>query len=249
MAATQDIKRNRTISQNTVVNILGLLVVSLIIIAFAFSPIFVLRNINVTGNQFVSTEEICRIASIYDGENMFQLETDEIRETLLKDLRIEQVNIRRKFPSALDIEITERIPLAVVPCDYGYLDIGKDGTVLAAHRTLSEMPVPLVTGVELADLFVGDKVENSNLQPVLDYLDLLDDFSRKQLSEISIGNPEHIVAYTNNSVQIRIGKMERLDEKADITKNFIAELQTAKYPIEYIDFQYASPFIKFKDYK
>ena len=249
MAATQEIKSNRTISQNTVVNILGLLVVSLIIIAFAFSPIFVLRNINVTGNQFVSNEEICRIASIHEGENMFQLETDEIRETLLKDLRIEQVNIRRKFPSALDIEITERIPLAIVPCDYGYLDIGKDGTVLSAHRTLSEMPVPLVTGVKLEDLFVGDKVAEDNLQQVLTYLDLLDDFSRKQLSEISIDNPEHVIAYTNNSVQIRIGKMENLDEKADITKNFVAELQTAKYPIEYIDFQYSSPFIKFKNYK
>lgn len=240
-------EKKRTISHGTVMNIMGFMIVGLLIIAVAFSPIFVLRDIKITGNQFVTDEEICRIASISSGENLFQLQTDEIKETLLKDLRIEQVIVKRSFPSGLNIEISERVPVAIVACDYGYLDIGKDGVVLDAHRTLKDMPVPLVTGIELADLFVGDKISDDKLFLALQYLDLLDDFSRQQLSEISIGDAERVMAYTTNSVQIRIGKLERLDEKAEITKSFVNELQTAKYPIEYIDLQYTSPFIKFRE--
>lgn len=243
-----EFEQGRTISQQTVMMIMGFLVTALVVIAVAFSPIFVLRSINITGNQFVSNEEICRIASIAPGENLLQLQTDEIKETLLKDLRIEQVTVRRTLPSGLDIEVVERIPVAVVKCDYGYLDIGKDGTVLDAHRTLRDMPVPLITGIELADMFVGDKVADKNLSDALSYLDLLDDFSRQHLSEVGISNPEYVTAYTNGAVQIRIGKLDNLNEKADITNSFILELQTAKYPIEYIDMQYSSPFIKFRGY-
>ena len=54
------------------------------------------------------------------------------------------------------------------------------------------------------------------------------------------------MAYTTGAVQLRIGRMERLDEKAEITRNFLAELKNAKHPIDYIDFNYTSPFIKFK---
>lgn len=243
-----EIERGRTISHQSVMMIMGLLVTALVVIAVAFSPIFVLRSININGNKYITNEEVCRIASIAVGENLLQLQTDDIKETLLKDLRIEQVTVRRNLPSALDIDVVERIPVAVVKCDYGYLDIGKDGTVLDAHRTLRDMPVPLVTGVELADMFVGDRVADENLSNALQYLDLLDDFTRQNLSEVGISNPEYVTAYTNGAVQIRIGKLERLDEKADITKSFVAELQIAKYPIEYIDLQYSSPFIKFRGY-
>lgn len=243
-----ELEQGRNISHQTVTMIMGLLVAALVVIAVAFSPIFVLRNINITGNEFVSNEEICRIASIAPGENMLQLQTDEIKETLLKDLRIEQVTVRRSLPNGLDIQVVERTPVAVVKCDYGYLDIGRDGTVLDAHRTLRDMPVPLVTGIELSDMFVGDKVADANLSNALEYLDRLDEYTLQQLSEVGISNPEYVTAYTNGAVQIRIGKLDRLDDKADVTKSFVMELQTAKYPIEYIDLQYSSPVIKFRGY-
>ena len=242
-----DQKKHKTISQKSVGVIMGALVVLLLVLAMAFSPLFVLRNIAITGNQFVSDEDICRIGGVTLGDNLFQLQTDEIREHLMKDLRIEQVVVKRSFPSALEIQVTERIPIAVVACDYGYLDIGKDGTVLDAHRTLREMLVPIVTGVTLSDLFVGDCVEDENIKLVLLYLDMLDSESRQQLSEISIANPDQVVAYATNSVQLRIGKLDNLDKKTEISRSFLSELKVAKRPIEYIDLQYESPFIKFKD--
>ena len=65
-----------------------------------------------------------------------------------------------------------------------------------------------------------------------------------QISEIAITGPDYLVAYTTGSVQIRLGSLERLDEKAKLTMTFLEDLKTSKYPIEYVDFNYSSPFIK-----
>ena len=66
--------------------------------AIAYLPAFKLQDIRVEGNSYVPTEEICRIAGVYRGEHMLQVKTDAAARTLVKDLRIEEANVRRVFP-------------------------------------------------------------------------------------------------------------------------------------------------------
>ena len=114
-----DGRKHKIISQSSVAVILTGLVVVLGVLACALSPIFVLRNINVSGCRYVQPEDVIRIAGVRTGENLFQLQTDEIRRNLEKDLRIDQALVQRSFPSQLNIEINERVPLAFVKCEYG----------------------------------------------------------------------------------------------------------------------------------
>lgn len=222
------------ISQGSVVTILAGLIVVLGILACALSPIFVLKTVNIQGNRFVQDEDIIRIAGIRLGENLFQLQTDEIKRTLTKDLRIEQAVVQRSFPSQLDISISERIPLAIIKCDYGYLELGKGGIVLDAHRTLRDMPVPMISGVEVADLFVGDVVEDERVGRVLRFLDAAGENTVKSLSEVAVTNPDDVMLYAG-SVQIRLGALAGLDSKVAVTKSVISELQQSRHPISYVD--------------
>lgn len=229
--------KHKMISQSSVAVILTGLVVVLGVLACAFSPIFVLRNINVSGCRYVQPEEVIRIAGVRTGENLFQLQTDEIRRTLEKDLRIEQAMVQRSFPSQLNIEISERVPVALIRCDYGYLEAGKDGIVLDAHRTLRQMPVPIISGASAADLFVGDRIENENILKVLSFLSMLEDDSIQSLSEISVANPQDVLVYAG-SVQIRLGALAQLLDKVDVTASVLKELKQTKHPIEYVDARY-----------
>ena len=222
------------ISQGSVATILAGLVVILGILACALSPIFVLKTVNIQGNRFVQDEDIIRIAGVRLGENLFQLQTDEIKRNLTKDLRIEQAVVQRSFPSQLDISISERVPLAIIKCDYGYLELGRGGIVLDAHRTLREMPVPMISGTGVADLFVGDVVEDEQVGKVLGFLDAAGENIVKSLSEIDITNPEDVMVYAG-SVQIRLGALNGLENKVDVTRSVISELQQTKHPIAYVD--------------
>lgn len=228
---------------------LGLLLLFILfIIGFSSitSSLFAIGRVEVEGNRYITTEEIYQIAGIPERMNIFRLNTGEIQSRLEQDLRIEGAIVTRQFPSTIQIVLEERIPLAYVACEYGFVEVDRQGIVLAAHKSLSEIKVPIVTGIVLNNLYVGDAIEQPLLLDVLKFLALMDETTVNQISEINVENPEKIIAYTNSSAKVRIGDTNRLDEKAKLTEEFLQELKTTSLPIEYMDLTFASPFIKFK---
>jgi len=93
---------------------------------------------------------------------------------------------------------------------------------------------------------VAVTVDNEIVRQILDFLQRLDEETLNRLSEIAIVEADYIVMYsaTERPVQIRLGKLERLDEKARLTEDFLRDLETNPHPVEYVDFNYTTPFIK-----
>ena len=106
------------------------------------------------------------------------------------------------------------------------------------------MAIPMITGIILHDVYIGDDVDDESVKKVLYFLQQLDESSLNQISEIAVQPTGYLTAYTMNSVQIRLGKMERLEEKASLTRSFLEDLKTSTRPIEYVDFNFTAPFIK-----
>lgn len=219
------------------------------ILAFlVYSPLFTLQNIDVKGNVYLTPEEIAGIARVEKGEPIFQLETQEVTEHLLKDLRIETVAVKRILPGTLSIELKERMPVATVAAEYGFVDFDRQGKVIASYRNLKNVPIPLITGTAVRDLYIGDDNVDENIRLVLEYLQKLDQATLNQISEVNAGRPEAIIAYTSKAVPIRLGNLkERMEEKAALTIDFIKDQETSPYVVEYIDFSYQAPFIKLKE--
>lgn len=216
---------------------------------FVYVPFFTLNEIKLEGAKYLTEEDILRIGNIYMGEQMFRLETDVVQSRLSKDLRIEEVSVRRKLPHTLEIKIKERQPLATIICDYGYLDLDRNGMIIDSYKTIKTMQIPMITGATVRDLYIGDTVDDELIKKILDFLQRLNEDTLNLLSEIAIVEQDYIVMYTatERAVQIRIGKLERLDEKAMLTEDFLRDLATNPHSVEYIDFNYTSPFIKIAD--
>jgi cell division protein FtsQ len=223
-----------------------LLVILVAFFLFINASIFNVGSVIVQGNKYVSTEEIYRIAGIPETINIFRLNTSEIKNRLMRDLRISEVNVSRQFPSAILLDVKERQPLAYAANSYGFVQLDKDGVVLAVLKNLKEVNVPIITGIRLGNVYVGDKVEMPPIKDVLSYLDALDETALNRLSEFNIKTSGQFVVYTVDSVQIRLGGNDRLLEKAQLTTDILNDVNTKKMQVEYIDLSYGSPFIKFK---
>jgi len=223
-----------------------LLVTALIIAVFVYIPLFTLREVKLVGATYITREDILKIANIYYGEPLFELETDEVTKRLLNDLRLEEVTVKRELPFTLEVEVKERKPVATVVCDYGYLDLDRQGKVIDSYKTLKLMQIPMITGALVKDLYIGDDVTDEMVKKILFFLQQLNETSLNKLSEIAIVGPEYVVAYTNTekAVQIRLGKLERLEEKARLTEDFLQDLEMNPHKVEYVDFNYTAPFIK-----
>ncbi len=227
--------------------LLILLILSLIGVTVVYAPFFRVSKINIKGNSYVSAEEVCRVADIAAGTNMFNVQTDVIAKRMQKDVRFEQVNIRRVFPGEIDIELVERRPMICVAGRYGYMALDRNGMIIDAHKNLTQMQIPLLTGEEVPDnIYIGDTLKTDTIDGVLTFVSALDADSVARFSEINVSNPEKVVIYTTDAVQLRLGDLNDLEKKAEITRSFMEELKVAKHPIEYIDINYSSPFIKFK---
>ena len=216
---------------------------------FVYVPFFTLSEIKLIGAKYLTEEDIIKVGNIYMGEQLFRLETDMVQSRLAKDLRIEEVSVRRRLPHTLEVTIKERRPLATVLCDYGYLDLDRNGVIIDSYKSLKTMQIPMITGATVRDLYIGDAVDDETVKKILDFLERLNEETLNQLSEIAIKDADYIILYsaTDKPVQIRIGKFERLDEKARLTEDFLRDLETNPYQIEYVDFNYTTPIIKFAE--
>lgn len=229
---------------------LTFLVVSAAVLAFfVYVPLFTLNEIRLDGAKYLTQEDIMKIGDIYIGEPLFQLETDVVQSRLSKDLRIEEVTVRRHLPHTLEIKIKERRPLAMIKCDYGYLDLDRNGIVLDSYKELKTMQIPMITGASVRDMYIGDEIDDEIIKKILSFLQLLSEDTLNRLSEIAVVERDYIVMYsaTERPVQIRLGKLERLDEKAHLTEDFLRDLETNPHAVEYVDFNYTAPFIKLAD--
>ena len=243
--ARQDVRRS---PRRLLKGLKFLLVTGGILALLVYSPIFTLQHLDVRGNVYLKPDEVGYIGRVQMGEPIFELETQEVTENLMRDLRIESATVKRSLPSTLIIEMTERMPVATVASEYGYIDFDRQGKVIASYRNLKNVPIPLITGTAVRDLYIGDDNTDENIKLVLDFLQKLDQATLNQISEVNAGNPEAVTAYTAKAVPVRLGSLkERLDEKVELTKDFIKDQETSPYVVEYVDFSYQAPFIRLKE--
>lgn len=239
-------KQPRRSGKRLIKGIIFLLLCGVILGMLVYLPIFTLKEVKLTGSTYLTVDDILKVGDIYINEPLFKLETDKVAGRLLNDVRIEDVTVRRSLPHTLEVIVVERMPIATVVCNYGYLDIDKHGKILDSYKNLREMKIPMITGALIKDLYIGDDVENEHIQKILDFLELLDTASLNKISEVAIVAENYVVAYTatERPVQIRIGALERLDEKAKLTEDFLRDIDTNPNAVEYVDFNYTAPFIK-----
>jgi len=228
--------------------VIGLLVLTALIAGFLLlrSTYFTVGAVIIEGNKYLSADDVYRAAGIPEKINIFRLDTSEIKTRLLRDLRVAEVEVHRRFPDSIVIALKERQPLAYIASVYGFVQVDNQGVVLAALKNIKQVNVPIVTGVRLGSVYVGDKVEELPLKNVLTYLAALDEDSLNQLSEVNIKANGDLTAYSAQFVTIRLGNGERMAEKARMTHDIFLELGDKKAMVDYIDLTYTSPYIKFR---
>lgn len=72
------------------------------------NDIFKIVNINVTGEySYIKTDIVDKIEK-YKGESIFYIDIDKLTDSILSDIRVENVYITKRYPSDLDIHIEQK---------------------------------------------------------------------------------------------------------------------------------------------
>ncbi|MDR1701235.1 MAG: FtsQ-type POTRA domain-containing protein [Sporomusaceae bacterium] len=245
MRAKERIKSERKRRRTVLAVWLGALAILTAFFLFITSSYFILGSVEVLENKYISTEDVLSIANVPAQINVFRLNTGEIKERLLHDLRIAEAKVERKFPTTILISVQERKPVGFTATPYGYAEFDKKGVILAVYKNLKQNKIPIITGTKLGNVFVGDEIPPGVLKGAVTYLAYLDEATINLLSEINV--KDGFAAYTSNSVYIRLGAQERLEDKAKLTVDILREISGKNLKIEYIDLTYTAPVLKLKE--
>lgn len=226
--------------------LIGILIICVALFCIVRSSNLAIGTVTVTGNTYLTANEVLKSAHIQDEANVFRLDLNMIKSNLERDVRIERSSIMREFPADIVISVKERIPVACLLANYAYMTVDRYGIILTAHKDTGNWKLPLVSGISVKNMYIGDKIEDERFLKILEYLSYMNETTLRKIRTIDIADTNKITAYSIHNVEIKIGTGERMQEKALLTQEFLAELDNTKLSIEYIDFNYATPFIKFK---
>ncbi|KZO58014.1 MULTISPECIES: cell division protein FtsQ/DivIB [Dietzia] len=96
---------------------IALVVVLLGYIALYFLPVFAVREVSVEGTRTIPAEVVTERAAVAPGTPLLQVDTHAVARRVAGIPRVDQVTVKRDYPSGLRIELVERTALVVVEVD------------------------------------------------------------------------------------------------------------------------------------
>lgn len=213
--------------------------------AVLFLPLPV-GDVRLHGGETLTREDVLFDGGITEPVNVFQISTSELEDRLRQDVRVADVEVSRSFPAYIDVTVTERKPAAVIQDAMGYAFLDKDGVVTLTSRSIRGLDLPMITGIKLEHALLGDTVRQAAVQTALQFLGGLSPRGAQIFSEINIGNPDNIMAYTRDGIAVRLGDGSSMTARAELAENLVGDVKVRGLAVEYIDASLTSPYIKLK---
>lgn len=229
-------KKSKPILWKVVVG--GLLLVGL------FTLPLPIGQIQVRGTEQLTSEDVVTIGDLGYPVNILRVRTGALEERLQKDLRVDTAHVSYALPLTLQVEVKERKAVVVVPSQFGFVSLDRQGMVIASSPTIPDTTVPIISGVRLGNALLGDTIEAEGIRGAIAYMEAFTADTQKQIGEINVGDADTMIAYTVEGLPIHIGDRNNLEEKAKITADMLVDIAQRHVSAEYIDVNIKSPFIK-----
>ena len=118
------------------------------------SRIFDIKEINVNGISKLTKEEVISISQIPINTNIFALNKLKAKYRLLENSYIEDVYIKREYPSTITINIKEKVPTFMIQFANSYIYLNNQGYMLEVSTENINLPIILGFKTDLSNIEV-----------------------------------------------------------------------------------------------
>jgi len=147
--------------RTTILVLLGLLVLASGIVV-AFNPMFRIGNFIIEGNHALTEADLIEATGLDYNDHIFEVFAVNITDIKAHNPYIRDLDVSISFPGAVRIKLTERNKIAYIKCADGYFAVDSEGTVLEFSATTSDEVHPLLCGLDINRVVLGDKVDIAN---------------------------------------------------------------------------------------
>ncbi len=199
--------------------------VLLAVVIIMISPLFDIKNINVTEMVAYSKNEICTIGDIKEGDNLF-ITAVTAAGKLEGDPYFKNVDIDISLPSTVSVNIEERRVRGYISYMGSYLYIDENGLVMDSKTNFKEN-LPVFTGLEFSKFKVGDILEVEREEVLETVVELTQIFTLydalEKVDSVDVKDTGNITV-TSGGVKVRLGGRDDLDQKIRTMKEVLAQI-------------------------
>lgn len=165
-------KRNKRIK----VVLKTFLLLSIIIggVTFAMiSPIFDIKDIQVLNNEQVSSETVISLSGLKTEENIFRFNRNKVANKIKENAYIQNIEIHRKIPNTVQIEVEERIHSYSVDFLGKYAYINNQGYILEIAEESKEKTIILGISTPEDQVMIGNRLNEEDLEKLEDVIKIM----------------------------------------------------------------------------
>lgn len=197
-------------------------------IYFLLSPYFNIKEIKATGNTKISDEELISLSGIQIEENTFKIINSKIVNNVKQNAYVESVKIKRKLPSIIEIQISERTPTYMISLANAYVYINNQGYFLEVSKEKLNLPILVGYSTKEGEIHVGSRLCTEDLQKLNDVLQIIKVAESNEIknlvTKINILNKNnYILELKSEKKNVHIGDCSNLSTKMLYIKSILEE--------------------------
>ncbi|MDR1604570.1 MAG: FtsQ-type POTRA domain-containing protein [Gracilibacteraceae bacterium] len=223
-----------------------LCVLMLCFFLFAGSQFFAVKAVRTEGLVRLRESDVLRLAGIEPGDNLFLVEAAALARKVELNPLVAKVRVKKNFPGALVISVTEREPAALIlkADGSGAIEVDDEGFILRIYESWPSGGLPVVTGLEPETIpGPGKQIISARLNLVLATVRLTPPDIMPLVGEININEIGQIKFFLTSGVEIRFGKAAPLEKDFLLLRELIQgeEFRAVASTLKYIDLSSSKP--------
>lgn len=193
--------------------------------------LFNINNIKVNGNVDYSDETVLDASGLSKGDNLVRLDAKKAEGKILSSMvYIEDVNINKKYPDTLEINLTKCIPAASVECEGGYLLISRKGKILDNVKS-AQADCFVIKGFESSLSDLGKYIQSTNEQKTeicQEILEALGKYDDQRVVSVDMTDIYDIVINYDNRINFELGNSNDISYKLKLADTVLKDIGSGK---------------------
>ncbi|MEF9991658.1 MAG: FtsQ-type POTRA domain-containing protein [Romboutsia sp.] len=207
---------------------------------FLNSSYFNLEKVEITGEKGLSEDEILESIDLAKNKNIFSYNTKAIKNKLIENPYVEDVNIKLKLPNTMNINVDEKRAIALLKNNENYCYISKDGEVLEKVEKIEKNNDKIIVDIDYNYNNEFVKFKNDESEKRLLYLiGCLDDKNiYDKIYEINLRDENITNIMTRDYTKVIISNDDKLDYNVSRLEKIILDLNAKNKKNGTIDLTY-----------
>ncbi len=200
--------------------ILGIVLAVLAIAGlFYFGYVFFqVEEVEVAGNGKYTSIYIEGLADIPDETHMLMLDEEKVKENIEStEPYLEVLNVRKKMPKTVVIEVKERQPKALISYANNYLLTDIDANVLEIMEERPETHMPVINGFAINAVALGKQISTDDAFKITVMSEILTALENRQLTDsidqIDLSDVNNIRLTSVDGLAIKFGQSDKVVDK------------------------------------